>query len=160
MSWRARQRGITLLEVIIAIAISSIIMGGLSTAIYMIVGTTQRGNDKASALQDLQNAVYWVSLDTQMANSTDLVDGEQPVNSLSLTWVDCDGNAHSSSYTLSGTELQRNYDSYTRTVAQYVTSIEFSISGDLLTYYIESTPPGRWGVSKNTTGEICLRPNT
>ena len=160
MSDKASQKGMTLVEVLVACAITVIIVGGLSTAIYMIISATERGNGETSALHDVQNAAYWISYDAQMASTTDLVEGDQLVDSLSLDWTDCYGNSHSSSYWLSDSKLQRDYDDTTTTVAWYVSSIEFSISGDVLTFHLESTPEGRWDVGRETTGNVCLRPNT
>lgn len=159
MSDRVNQKGITMVELIIAIAITSLIVSGLGTAIYMIINVTGRGNDEASALHDIQNAAYYISSDAQMASITDLIDGAEPVDNLSLEWTDGFGNSHSSSYWLSGTTLQRDYDSTTTTVARYVSSLEFSISGSVLTFYVESTPSGRQQVSRETTSIVYLRPD-
>ena len=160
MNDKANQRGMTLVEVIIATAISSLIISGLGTAIYMIINVTERGNDEASALYHVRNATYHISSDAQMASTTDLIDGADPVDSLSLEWTDGFGNSHSSSYQLYGTDLQRNYDSTITTVARYVSSVEFSISGDVLTYYLESSPSRYEQANKETTGTVYLRPDT
>ena len=146
-----------MVELIIATAITSLIVSGLGTAIYLIITVTERNNDEASALHDIRNAAYYISSDAQMASTTDLTDGAEPVDTLSLEWTDGFGNAHSSSYQLSGTELQREYNSATTTVARHVSSVEFSISGDVLTFRVESTPPGRWQVSRETTSVVNLR---
>ncbi|MBA7637982.1 hypothetical protein ES703_45631 [subsurface metagenome] len=160
MSHRSHQRGMTLLELIIATAITAVIVGGLSTAIYLIISTTERGNAEASALHNIQKAAYWISRDAQMARTTDLIDGESAIDSLSLQWIDGDGNPHSSSYELSGTELLRNYDDTLTIVARGISSAEFAISGNILTFNIESTHAGRWPVSRATTGKVYLRAKT
>ena len=148
-----------MVELIIATAITSLIVSGLGTAIYLIITITERGNDEASALHDIRNAAYYISSDAQMASTTDLIDGADPVDNLSLEWTDGFGNSYSSSYQLSGTELQRQYNSTTTTVARYVSSVEFSISGDVLTFSVESAPSGRWQVSRETTSIVNLRPD-
>ena len=160
MSHRSGQKGMTLVEVMIASAITAVIAGGLSVAIFMTVNVSGRGNDEASAMHDVQTASYWISHDTQMASTTDLVEAAEAVDSVVLEWTGCYGNSHTSTYSLSGTELQRDYDGATITVAQYVSLVEFYISGNVLTFRIESNPPGRWNVSQDMTGNACLRPNT
>ena len=157
MSNRSRQQGMTLVELIIATAITAVIVGGFSVAIYLIISTTERGNAEASALHNIQKAAYWISRDAQMARTTDLTDGETTVDELTLEWIDCDCNSHFSSYWLSGTELQRNYDDTVTIVAWDISSTEFTISGHILTFRIESTPDGRWQVSRATTGKVYLR---
>ena len=160
MSDKSSQKGMTLVEVLIACTITAVIVGGLSVAIYMITSVTERGNAEAYALHDIQKAAYWISKDAQMARTTDLADGGSAADSVTLEWVDGDGNSHSSSYWLSGTELQRNYNGTVTAVAWYISSIEFSISDDVLTFRVESAPPRRWQVSRQTTGRVCLRART
>jgi len=79
------------------------------------------------------------------------------VNAVTLLWNDDLGNPHTSSFTLSGSELIRNFDSDVITVAWYVSSVEFSVSGDILTYTVVSNPPGRWNVNRLITGKVNLR---
>ena len=153
------QKGMALVELLVAVAITGLIVGGLGTAIYMIVTATERGNDEATVLHDIRNPSYWISYDAQMAETTDLNEGAL-VDHVTLEWIDEHGNSHYSSYSLSGTELKRTYDGMTTTVARYVSSVEFSISGNLLTFHLESAMGGRWDVSQETTGIACLRPKT
>ena len=160
MNGKSNQKGMTLVEVLIACTITAMIIGGLSVAIYMITNVTERGKAESSALHDIQKAAYWISNDAQMAWTTGLPDGGPAVDSMILEWTDGYGDSHSCSYWLSDTELQRNYDGNITTAAWYVTSIEFSISGDVLTFRIESTPPGRWQISRQTTSKACLRAKT
>lgn len=158
MSVKSRQEGMTLVEVLIVSAITAVLVGGLTTAIFMTVSATGRGNDETSALRDLQSAAYWISTDCQMAATTDLSEGEEVVDALNLQWTGSSGESHSSGYSLCGSELQRDYDGAKTTLAWYVSSVEFSISGNVVTFYVESTPPGRWQVSRQMTGSACLRP--
>ena len=160
MNHKSSQKGMTLVELLVALTITAVIIGGLSTAIYTIINVTERGKAESSALHDIQKAAYWISGDAQMAWTTGLPDGGPAVDSMTLEWTDGYGDSHSSSYWLSDTELQRNFDGNITTAAWYITSIEFSISGDVLTFRIESTPPGRWQISRQTTGKVCLRAKT
>ncbi|MEW6034288.1 MAG: prepilin-type N-terminal cleavage/methylation domain-containing protein [Chloroflexota bacterium] len=160
MSHESSRRGMTLVEVLVACAITAVLIGGLGVAIYSIITVTERGNAESGALQDVQKAAYWISNDAQMTWTTGLLDGGPAVDNVTLNWSDGDGDSHSSSYWLSGTKLQRNYDGNVTTAAWYVTSVEFTISGDVLAFRVESTLPGRWQMSRQTTGNVYLRAKT
>ena len=150
----------TLIEVVIACTITAVIIGGLSVAIYTIVNITERGNAESAALHDLQQASYWIGNDTQMAWTTSLSDGGSATNNVTLRWTNGDGSSHYSIYQLAGTRLQRNYDGNITTVAQYISSLGFSISGRVFTFGIVSNPPGRQQISRQSTGEVYLRAKT
>jgi len=155
---KTSQQGMTLVELIIAMSISVMIMGSLGSALYQILGATEQGNDQMKALHNIQNAAYWLSIDGQRAETTDLAEGAQPVNSVRLDWSDRYGDSHYSVYSLSDTDLQRNCDGTVMTVARYISSVEFSITGDLITFRVESSPTGRQEVVQERTYKVCLRP--
>ena len=147
----------TLIELLVATAIMAMIMGVIGSAIYQFFSITERGNTDLSALHDVENAARWISRDGQMAAATDLVPGDPPVDSIRLNWTDERGELHSSTYSLSGTELERNYDGTVITVARHISAIEFSITDNLLTVHIESSVPGRWQETQEMTYKVCLR---
>ena len=62
-----RQKGMTMVELVVAIAITGIIVAFLGTAIYQIITVTGYGNDRLTAVHELQNAAYWFNLDGQEA---------------------------------------------------------------------------------------------
>jgi prepilin-type N-terminal cleavage/methylation domain-containing protein len=155
----SKQTGMTLIEALIALAIGAVILSALGAAIYTILNTTGRGNDEITTIRDIQSASYWISNDAQMAGEVTLIDGD-PSGNMTLHWNDSTGSPHTSSYSLSGTELLRNYDSNQTTVAWSVSSVEFSVTDDILSYTIVSVVPGRWNVSQQTTGQVNLRAYT
>lgn len=157
MKTRMNQHGMTLIETIIALGISSVVILGLTAAVYTIMSVTGRGNAEIMALRDIQSASFWISNDTQMAREVTLEGGGSPANGVTLEWVDYSGSPHSSIYNLEETRLIRNYDDTTSVIAQYVSSAEFSVTGDVLTYTIVSTPPGRWSKTQRVTGQVMLR---
>ena len=116
-----------------------------------------RGNDQLKAVQDVQNAAYWLTLDGERGEATNLVDGALPAASMAVSWTSA-GQPHTSTYSLSGTELKRNDNGTVTTVARHVSAVEFSIAGRLITVTMTSTPEGRWGVSELATYKIWLRP--
>lgn len=142
------ERGFTLVELLISVAITGVIISVLGAAIYHIVTIPEYGNDRMTATHELQNAAHWFSRDGQMAvNATG---GDELV----LTLPD----SSSISYTLIGTELHRTVATSNRTLAQNITSANFSLQDRIITMNITSSPGGRWSVSENGTYQVYLRP--
>ena len=142
------QKGFTLLELLVGVAISGLIVSFLGTAMYQIITVTDYGGDKMIAMHELQNVAYWANLDGQRASSVN--GGDE----LQLTLPD----ASSITYAVDGTELRRITGGSQMTLARNVSDVSFSIEGRLITMTVTSSPEGRWDVSDNATYKICLRP--
>lgn len=86
------QRGFTLIEIILAIAITGIIVGGITMTIFQVFSVNTRSSNHMVAVREVQNAGYWISRDAQMAQEEpDISDDEF----LTLTWTDWDsGDEH------------------------------------------------------------------
>lgn len=151
------QKGLTLVEVLMAAGISMLIASTLGTALHQFIMTSERGNDELRALLDVQNAGHWLNLDGKTAKATNLIDGALPAESITLSWTS-GGQAHTSTYSLSGTDFKRDHNGTVTTVARHVSGLEFSIAGRVMNVTITSTPEGRWGVSEQATYKIWLRP--
>ena len=152
-----RQDGFTLVEILVALGIAALITSVIGTAIFQILDRSARGGETVRALNDIQNAGQWLYLDGERAETTDLIENDPPVNSMILNWV-ADGQSHTATYTISGTELERDHNGTVTTVARYVSNAEFSISNRLITVSLTSTP-GSTGASKDITYNVWLRPN-
>jgi len=158
MKMSTDERGVTLVETLLAAGIAAMIVGVLGSAIFLFWRTTEQGNEQYSALHDVQNTGFWLTRDGQRAQSTSLNEGEDPVESMTLSWTD-GGQSHTVTYSLSGTSLQRNHDGTVTTVARHISSVGFSISSQgVITADITSSPQGRWEISEQTTYKVCLRP--
>jgi len=142
------ERGFTLVELLIAIAIMGSIFGVLGEVFHQVVTIPEYGNDKVTALHELQNVAHWVNLDGQMAENA------TGGNGLVLTLPD----DSSISYTLAGTDLVRSAGTAERTLAKNITNVNFSVVNRCITMDITSSPAGRWEVSENETYKVHLRP--
>ena len=152
------ERGVTLVEILLAAGIATMIIGVLGSSIFLFWRTTEQGNERYRALHDVQNAGFWITRDGQRAQSTSLIEGADPVESMTLSWTD-GGQSHTVTYSLSGNSLQRNHDGTITTVARLISSVGFSISAQrVITCAITSSPQGRWEVSEQTTYKVYLRP--
>jgi prepilin-type N-terminal cleavage/methylation domain-containing protein len=63
------QKGLTLLELIIAIAITSLITGGIGTIVYQIYTSSARSSNHMVAVREVQDTGYWVSAYAYMAQN-------------------------------------------------------------------------------------------
>jgi len=61
------QRGFTLIELIIAVAITALITGGIATALFQVFNVNKLNSDHMTATRQVQNAGFWISQDSQMA---------------------------------------------------------------------------------------------
>jgi Tfp pilus assembly protein PilE len=143
-----RQSGATMVELITAVAITGIIVVFLGTAIYHIITVSEYGNDKFTALHELQNAAYWFHKDGQEAKTA--IGGSQ----LELTLSD----NSTVTYMLVGTNLQRVSAGIQLILARNISNADFSVDDRLVTMSLTSNPPGRNNISENGTYMIYLRP--
>ncbi len=141
------QEGITLVELLIAIAITGIIVSFLGTAIYQIITVSGYGNDRLTAMHELQNASHWFCLDGQGARTA------TGGNELALTLSD----NSSINYALEGTELRRTAGGTRMTLARNITSANFSIEDRIITMSLTVSPEGRDSVSENGIYRVYLR---
>ena len=143
-----QEQGMSLVELLIATAVTGIIVSVLGTAVYQTITVSEFGNDKITALHELQNTVHWVGMDVQKALTA--TGGSELV----LTLPD----SSSITYSLSGTRLHRTAGGSQMTLARNISSISFSIENRIVTMEIASTPTGRQGVVEQETYRIYLRP--
>jgi prepilin-type N-terminal cleavage/methylation domain-containing protein len=125
------EKGFTLIELTVTVAIVALIAAGANMSIFQVLKGTERSNDHMTAVNQVQNAGYWVSRDTQMAENV-TVDNLTPPAFLVLAWTEEDtGVGHQVTYTLEampGSGLKRLIRNHsidggaanTALVAQYI----------------------------------------
>jgi prepilin-type N-terminal cleavage/methylation domain-containing protein len=92
------QKGMTLIELLIALAIASSVVAAAAAAIFQLLTTPERNSDYMTAYTQVQNAGFSVSRDAVQAQNVTFDGG----SFLTLDWVDWDGYAHHVVYTLEG----------------------------------------------------------
>ena len=156
------QKGMTLVEVLVGGAIVALLVGVTAMAIFHFISLTHQSNTRLTALHNIQNAARIISRDGQMAESTDLVEGAEPVAGLSLTWIDRYAGAnegHTASYRLDDNKLERTYDGVPAIIARYISSVAFSKDEGVITMTIASQAPGSPRAHQEKTYNISLRPS-
>ena len=83
------QRGFTLIELIIAIAITTLIAGGVASALFQVYNVNTLNSNHMTATRQVQNAGFWISQDSQMAQIVDTTDdvGTAEIEILFLSWT-------------------------------------------------------------------------
>ncbi len=126
--------GFTLAELLVSVGIMTLAAGLVGGGIFQALGLSQYWIDDVVATKELRHATSWFSRDALNAQTSDLVDGAQPVSSTTITWTDQDDAPHDSIYSLVGDRLVRNYDGDPITVADKVVSVGFSRSVNTLIF--------------------------
>ncbi len=140
-----RQRGFTVVELLLVVFIVGLVVPVVLTMVVQMSQGTKRINTEMVIQNEVDIASGWFSRDLSQVRTTDIVDLDPSVNSMRVEWQDetswaLEGQeAHYAEYTLSGTDLLRNYDGTTTTVARYVADIQFSRSGDFISVVITSS---------------------
>ena len=125
------QKGMTLMELMVAIGIASFLIVGVTAAILQLISVSDRNSNYMTAYTEVQNAGFSVTSDAVQALAVSIVDDpETPeVELLTLDWLDFNGDTHQVVYTLedgSGglKELWRDYSNgvtqETTRVAKYI----------------------------------------
>jgi prepilin-type N-terminal cleavage/methylation domain-containing protein len=142
------ERGMTMVELVTAVAVTGVIVAFLGTAVYQIITVSASGNDRLTALHELQNAAHWFNRDAQQAVTA------STGATLSLTLSD----GSSVTYSLAGTELRRTRGATQTTLGRNIAAAAFSFSGRVVTMSLTAAPAGRYGVSESATYQVTLRP--
>ena len=141
------QRGLTLVELLIVIAITGIITGGITMSIFQVFNINTRTANRMAAVSQVENAGSWVSPDVQMARE---IDTESEF--LKLTWIEIEEAAnytHEVTYAITpDNKLQREHsidsvpDSSIK-VAEYIdlagTYCDWDYDNKILTFTVTAT---------------------
>jgi prepilin-type N-terminal cleavage/methylation domain-containing protein len=142
-----RERGYTLVEAIVALAITGIIMTVIGLVVQQMVTVPERGDAQLGAIHPMQNAAHWLELDGQMASSA--VGG----SNLTLTFP----STVVIRYVRSGTKLLRCHGSDNMTLASNVLSANFTVLNRVIYMTLVTKPDSRWNISENYTYRAYMR---
>ena len=125
-------------------AIGALMMPAVVSGIFQVTRGTISINTDLVILQDVDGASAWINRDLSQALTTDLADNTSE-DHMRVDWTDQTGWAvegaegHYAEYTVSGSNLLRDYDGVTQIVARRIAAIQFSRTGKFITVDISST---------------------
>ena len=161
-----RQKGFTLIELIVALAIASAIGVAITMTAHNMITIPAMSNDSNTAINQVRNAVNWINQDVQGANAVNATPIAPGFFSISLQeWDSGTWTTHTIIYSLEGTglkELWRDYDSGTtrNLIAQFIDPENTSCSwdtndNDMLTVTITATVENK---TETRTFQVKPRP--
>jgi len=163
------QRGFTLIELIIAVAITGAITGSLAMGIFQTFDYSARGNARMTCVKQVENAIHWLSRDAQMAQEV-TPDLDADGFPLELTWTEWDNTHHVITYRIEGSELKRGHVEDGIPLADYVvaryvaadpglTNCDFNETDWVLTFEITAIVTG-YPEDISETREVRITPRT
>ncbi len=145
-----RERGFTLVEVLVVVAVGGMIIAPILGVIHQVVFGTGRTNSQVTSLVDVNQAALIIKRDllmnqTPLTSSPLVLTPQTPGVVVELSWEDHtsfpEAQSHTSSFALSGTKLRRTYDGVTSTVGQFITYLSLTENGRVIDVVITSTSP-------------------
>ena len=164
----AGQAGLSLIDIIAAVAITGIIGLGASVASGQVLNQTSKNNDYTLASSNALNALYWISHDIVMAQTINGADGFPQTEDLCLCWMGWDNTVYGANYTLNNGVLSRIYSENgqvnTTVIASYINpdeSLTYCVSSNgTYTFTITSSVgEGDRVTSVTKVREVIPRPN-
>ncbi len=156
------ERGFTLVELLVAMALSALLMTVLANAVFRMGQGFDASTSQMAADRTLDNASVYLGGDVSMGKYTDLTSGAAAAASMQLFWNDYYTGRrtfHSIRYYLSGGNLLRDYDGSIATVADSVTAASFSLSGSVVTVALTATATtGTSSFAESKTYRLRMRP--
>jgi prepilin-type N-terminal cleavage/methylation domain-containing protein len=102
---RTGETGFTLLEVLISLAILSIMGAGVISIVSQTFNQSTRNAEAMKAIEQVENAAYWINQDALMTQTISFTEG--PGFPLILGWQDEAGDLNRVTYSISGSKLLR-----------------------------------------------------
>jgi prepilin-type N-terminal cleavage/methylation domain-containing protein len=106
------QRGFTLVELLVALAIEGILAGGIVAVIFTVSTGSSKNTDHMTAIKQVENAAHWLSRDAMMAQTHPSESDNYSSFPLTLAWTDWDYTTHDTTesnvvYTIVNGDLTR-----------------------------------------------------
>ncbi len=130
------QRGFTLIELVIAIAITGLVTGGITMTIFQVFSGNTRTSNHMIAVRQVQNAGYWISHDGQMAQviSTEDNPNTPETEVLTLNWAGWEYDCGGSDTCNSSYEVRYTYDAVNKKLWRHeeINTTQYDSNGHLV----------------------------
>jgi len=164
------QKGFTLAEILVAVAITAVIGSVITMSISQLFTVSIADKNRMEAVKQVENALHYINRDAQMAKAFDIIPGSSvPFTSgLHLQWIDYDISSEINNtvdYTLDADgDLKRVYwragDTVTTTVARHIESVSnYSFDGAVLVVNLTASVEGLRSATESRTLQVKPRIN-
>ena len=132
-----QSEGFSLLELVVALAITSLVLAGIMVTIFQLVFHREYTQDSMIATEQVRSAHYWISLDGLMSQNIEIGDDPETTDNeiLTLLWIgferrDAQDNKLADLY-----EVRYTYDGDEIHRIKNVTTEKYDSDGNLLDLY-------------------------
>ncbi|MBA7678888.1 hypothetical protein ES703_87167 [subsurface metagenome] len=132
-----QSEGFSLLELVVALAITSLVLTGIMVTIFQLVFHREYTQDSMIATEQVRSAHYWISLDGLMSQNIEIGDDPETTDNeiLTLLWIgferrDAQDNKLADLY-----EVRYTYDGDEIHRIKNVTTEKYDSDGNLLDLY-------------------------
>ena len=155
------QKGFNMVELTLAILLTGIISTGITASIFQMIQANDSITNRKTAITDVESAIFWISSDAQVAQTFDT---DPTPDFLKMSWVEWDNTVHEVTYTIIGSEMQRQYSvdggaSQDFTIAYFIDPDETSwdFTDNFLNFTITSTVGDFRPATESRVGKILPR---
>ena len=165
------QGGFTLVEMLVALAITGLIASGVAVAIIQVFSVNSSASNRMTAVRQVQSAGHYISRDAEMAQSVSIDDDPATtdiIELVSLSWIDWNGVNYQSNYTINidDREIKRSYSAggqlTENIIARYIDpdpgNTNCQRDGDMLVLTVTASLEGFRPASETRVYEIIPRP--
>ena len=149
------QRGFTLVELLVALSLTTMALSMIGSSAFQALSVRRTWQGDVIATKEWRPVESWFAGDAMNARTTDLISGNPPTSSVTLSWVDGNSIPHTSTYSVTGNELIRDFDGVQNTLARNVVSSLYSLSGKVLRVVLEVRAEN--GLSETSQLDTYLR---
>ena len=155
-------KGFTLVELLVSISILSVVVSIFGAGMFQVLSIQRFWTADVKAVREVRHAGSWFAGDA--LNATDVLDAggvtrltcapNPSVQQITLTWTDSSGTSHNVVYSVTGDELQRDFDSngtpLVMATGVMANSISFTLCGNTLRLNVDIS------ADRNTTDKLDL----
>ena len=137
------EKGMTLVELLIAMAVTGIILGSITVTLQQVFAMNSRSLNHMTAVRQVQSAGYWVSQDALMAQTVNTENLSGPQDIVQLTWTEWDGVPHDIVYSIdNNSRLKRTNGASESIIASHIDpppQTSCNITGGKLIFTVKAT---------------------
>jgi len=156
------EKGMTLTELLVALAIIGLVTSTLVTAIYLIYHVTGWGSDEMRVQHDLRNAATWLNRDVLSASSVHIVSPSQMTLTIpyisSITTDTIYTRVITYTFSITNSTLTRDSGDSTLVVARYINSFVPSPTGTVTSAITITITSRASDVTRSATLHLNMRP--